>query len=158
MSHDEVLLEKVIETLRKVKLEAIIVGNVAAVLQGVPVMTQDIDLFVRDTELNRKKIKLFAEELGLSIFKRDNAISEVITVEGPDMVVDFVFRLSPDQKFESVRSRARKIKIGRYYCKVATLEDIFKAKKAANRPKDRAVLKLIEDTLRVRGYIERKSK
>ena len=156
MSPDEALLERIVAALKKVKLEAILVGNVAAVLQGVPVMTQDIDLFVRDTELNRKKIKLFAEELGLSIFKRDEAVSEVITVEGPDMVVDFVFRLSPDQKFESVRSRAKKIKIGRYYCKVATLEDILKAKKAANRPKDRAVLKLIEDTIKVSEFIKKK--
>jgi len=54
MSPDEILLEKVIETSRKVKLEAILIGNVASVLQGVPVMTQD-----------------------------------------------FVFKLAPDQKFES---------------------------------------------------------
>jgi|Deesub1362B_J571_1020462.scaffolds.fasta_scaffold00139_30 predicted nucleotidyltransferase len=158
MSPDEVLLERVIATLRKVKLEAILVGNVASVLQGVPIMTQDIDLFVRDTELNRKKIRLFAEELGLSIFKRDEAISEVITAEGHELVVDFIFRLSHDQKFESVRSRAKRVKIGRHYCLVADLEDILKAKKAANRPKDQAALKLIEDTLRIRNYLQRKSK
>ena len=55
MSPDEALLERVVAALKKVKLEAILVGNVAAVLQGVPVMTQDIDFFVRDTEVNRKK-------------------------------------------------------------------------------------------------------
>jgi len=155
MSHDEALLEKVIEALRRVRLEAIVVGNVAAVLQGVPVMTQDIDLFVRDTKLNREKIKSFAKELGLSLYKRDEAISEVITAENPEVIVDFIFRLSPDQKFESVRSRAKRIKIGRHYCLVADLEDILKSKKTANRPKDKAVLRLIEDTLKVKKYINR---
>ncbi len=158
MSPDEALLERAVVALKKVKLEAILVGNVAAVLQGVPVMTHDIDFFVRDTELNRKKIRQFAEELSLTIYKRDEAISEVITVEGSDIIVDFIFGLSPDQKFESLRSRAKRIKVGKHYCLVASLEDILKAKKAANRPKDRAILKLIENTLRVRGYIERKSK
>jgi len=34
MSHDEALLEKIIKALRRVRLEAIVVGNVAAVLQS----------------------------------------------------------------------------------------------------------------------------
>ena len=92
------------------------------------------------------------------MYKRDEAISEVITVEGSDIIVDFIFRLSPEQKFENIRSRAKGIKIGKYYCLVSSLEDILKAKKAANCPKDRAVLKLIEDTLRVKRYIEKKKK
>jgi len=158
MSHDEVLLEKVIKTLRKVKLEAIVVGNVAAALHGVPVMTQDIDLFVRDTVLSREKIKKFAEDLGLSLYRRDEAISEVITAENPEIVVDFLFRLSPSQKFESIRSRAKRIKIGRHYCLVADLEDILKSKKSADRLKDRAVLKLIEDTLKVKKHISSRYK
>ena len=158
MSPDEALLERVVAALKKVKLEAILVGNVAAVLQGVPVMTHDIDFFVRDTELNRKKISQFAEELSLTIYKRDEAISEVITVEGSEIIVDFIFRLSPDQKFESVRSRAKRIKIGKHYCLVADLKDILKAKKAAGRAKDRAVLKLTEDTIKVSEFIRKKKK
>jgi len=158
MSPDEVLLEKVIIALRKVKLEAIIIGNVASVLQGVPIMTHDIDLFVRDTELNRKRIKLFAEELGLTLYKRDEAISEVITAESSHMVIDFLFRLSHDQKFESVRSRAKRMRIGNHYCVVADLADILKAKKYANRPKDRAVIELIENTLKVQRYLGKLNK
>jgi hypothetical protein len=55
MSPDETVLEIIVAALKDVKLEAILVGNVASVLQGVPVMTHDIDFFVRDTELNRKR-------------------------------------------------------------------------------------------------------
>ncbi|NOY65719.1 MAG: hypothetical protein GXO97_10060 [Nitrospirae bacterium] len=155
MSPDEILLEKVVETLRKIKLEAILIGNVASVLQGVPVMTQDFDFFVRDTALNRKKIGNFANELELTIYKRDDALTDVVTAEGKDLIVDFVFKLAPDQKFESVRSRARKIKIGKRYCLVADLEDILKSKKFANRPKDRAVIELIENTLRIKKVLNK---
>ena len=150
MSPDESLLEKVLETLKEVKLEGILIENAGGALQGVPVMTQDIDFSVRDTELNRKKIRLFAEKLSLVLIRRDPAVSEVITAEGPDMIVDFVFRMAPDQTFEGVRSRTKRIKVGEHLCLVADLEDILKSKKHANRPKDRAVIKLIEDTMRVR--------
>jgi len=75
-------------------------------------------------------------------------------VEGSDVIVDFVFRLSHNQTFESVRSRAKKMRIGKHYIFVADLEDILNAKKAANRPKDQAVLKLIEDTLRVKKHLK----
>lgn len=51
MSPDEALLERIVAALKKVKLEAILVGNVAAVLQGVPVMTHDI-AFIYKKESN----------------------------------------------------------------------------------------------------------
>lgn len=153
MSPDEILLEKIIEEVKKAGLEVILIGNVAAVLQGVPVMTQDIDFFVRDTELNREKIKRFAKNMGLSLYKRDNAVSDVITTEGKEVVIDFVFKLAPDQNFESVRSRAKRIKIGKHFCHIADLEDIVKSKRFANRSKDKAVIGLIEDTIRVKKNI-----
>ncbi len=155
MSRDELLLEKVLEALKRVKLEAILVGNVAAVLQGVPVMTHDFDFFIRDTELNRKKIKEFARLLNMTEYKRDEAISEVITVEGKELSIDFIFRLSSQDKFESIRSRSKKIKVGKFYCMVADLKDILESKKSANRPKDRAIIKLIEDTLKVKNALKR---
>lgn len=154
MSPDEILLEKIIEETKKAGLEVILIGNAAAVLQGVPVMTQDIDFLVRDTKLNREKIKRFAENMGLSIYKRDNAVSDVITTEGKEVIIDFVFKLAPDQKFEGIRSRSKRIKIGKYFCPVADLEDILKSKKYADRPKDRAIIGLIEDTIRVKREIK----
>lgn len=150
MSPDEALLERILHALRKVGLEAILVGNVAAVLQGTPVMTQDFDFFVRDTELNRKKIKKFAELLELSLYKRNEAISEVITAEGKELSIDFLFRLAPNQRYESVRSRAKRMRIGSLFCLVADLEDILKSKKAVGRQKDIAVIKLIEDTIKIK--------
>lgn len=154
MSREELLLSNVLKALRKVRLEAILVGNAGAALQGAPVMTQDIDFFVRDTELNRKKIRDLAELLGLSLYKRDEAISEVITAEGKELIIDFIFRLAPDQKYESIRARAKRIKIGDHFCLVADLEDIIKSKKAAGRVKDIAVIKLLEDTLKVKKRLK----
>ena len=40
------------------------IGNSAGMLNGAPVTTQDIDLLIRDTRLNRRKLARFAEEIG----------------------------------------------------------------------------------------------
>ncbi len=55
-SSDEAFVLAVLKALKESSLEAIVVGSVAAVLQGSPVTTQDMDLLVRDTPTNRKKI------------------------------------------------------------------------------------------------------
>jgi len=156
MSPDEIILLKILKELKKVKLEAILVGNVACALQGVPVMTYDIDFFVRDTNINRKKINLFAKNLNMQILKINDELSETIRTENKEMVVDFVFRLGHNQTFEKVRAKSIKLKIGNFYVNVASLNDILISKKEANRPKDKAILKLIEDTIKIKNELNKK--
>src|SRR2546421_12325606 len=52
------------KALRAAKLEAIVIGNSAGMLDGAPVTTQDIDLLIRDTKANRRKLARFADEIG----------------------------------------------------------------------------------------------
>src|ERR1700722_16849568 len=56
MSSDELFLSQLLAALAAVKLEALVVGSAAAVLQGAPVMTQDVDLLVGNTQRNREKL------------------------------------------------------------------------------------------------------
>jgi len=48
------------------------------------------------------------------------------------------------RSFEGVRKRATAVAIGGHPLRVASLEDIVKSKKAADRPKGRAVLPILE--------------
>jgi hypothetical protein len=52
------------------------------------------------------------------------------------------------KSFESLRSRAEKIKLGKRELWVASLSDIIARKRAAGRPRDKAVLEILEKTLR----------
>lgn len=156
MSHEYTILEKILKAIKNVKLEVILIGGAALSLQGVPIMTQDIDFFIRDTELNKKKIKELSKLLNASLYKKQHAISEVITIESKDFIIDFIFRLAPEQKFESIRSRAKKIKFGKYYCYVADLNDILKAKEFSDRPKDKLVIPLIKDTIDIKKKIQKR--
>lgn len=155
MSSDENILQHILKIIKKVKLETILVGNTACALQGVPVMTQDIDFFVRDTELNREKIKEFAKLINGQIVKFDNAITNSVRVETKDAVVDFVFHLGPKQSFESVRAKSKIIKVGNVLCRVALLEEIYKSKMYYNRDKDKYVLNLIKNTIKVKNELKK---
>ncbi len=156
MSPDETILAKVLRAFEQERLEAILVGNAAAALQGAPVMTQDLDFFVRATVRNEQKLARVAKRLGLSLSRPFQPVSEIMRAEGREMVLDFVFRLGPGQSFEGVRSRAVRIPVGAHRARVARLEDVIRAKRAANRPRDRAALPLLEETLQVRKALRPK--
>jgi hypothetical protein len=125
-------------------------------LNGAPVTTQDIDLFVRDTKLNRSKLRRLARQIGGNVPVPVSELSNVGWIEGELAVpVEIHFdRIAGGLTFASVRSRAQRVQVGDEVLKVAALEDIIRSKQAANRPKDRAVLPILRDTLAVRRKLE----
>jgi hypothetical protein len=137
--------------LRASRLEAVVIGNVASMLNGAPVTTQDVDLLVRSTALNRHKLARFASLLGGAASAPVSEPSSVQWIEGELAVpIEIHYdRISGGLTFSTVRSRARKVAIGDEELTVAALADVIHSKKAANRPRDRAVLPILRDTLAV---------
>lgn len=157
MSSDEKLLTKIIKAIKKVKLDCILIGNTAVALFGVPVMTKDIDFFVRDTLLNKKKIRHFAKLIGSTATISDEALTDMIKVSGKEIDVDFMFSIGKSLKYESVKSRAKEMNIGDVSLKIASIEDIVASKTSANRTKDKLTLSIIEDTLKIKKKINNKA-
>lgn len=153
-SSDEDFVEDVARALEASKLDAIVVGATAAVLQGAPLTTQDVDLLVRRAPRNEAKITAFRAALGG--FGRVIVTSQVESLVGPTGQVDLIFDALPaNLTFEAVRSRARRMTVGASTLVVASLEDVIQSKRAAGRPKDLAALSVLEDTLRVKRALER---
>lgn len=133
-SSDEDFVESVARALDESKLDAIVVGATAAVLHGVPLTTQDVDLLVRRIPRNERKIISFRAALGG--FGRVVVTSQVESLVGPTGQVDLIFDALPaDLTFEAVRSRAIRMSVGTSTLTVASLEDIIRSKRAAGRPK-----------------------
>jgi predicted nucleotidyltransferase len=150
MHPDELFVAELLRALATVQLEAIVVGSTAAALQGAPVMTQDIDLLVRDTERNREKLRQLATLLGTGAPIEQSPLSRTITLLGAAVAVDILFDDLPGRlTFEALRSRAKRVAIGSLEALVASLEDIIASKEACARPKDLAQLPILRDTLRV---------
>jgi hypothetical protein len=155
MSSDEAFVVRVLAALAKAKLEGIIVGNVAAILQGAPVTTQDLDLLVRDTPRNRLKIEAFGKSLG-GRPQAVSALTNTLRIDCEAGTVDLLFdHIAGDLGFQALRARAERIAVGPHRAVVARLEDVIASKTAADRPKDRALLPILRDTLRVRRALGR---
>src|SRR5712671_3976540 len=144
------------KALRAAKLEAIVIGNSASMLNGAPVTTQDIALLIRDTKPNRRKLARFATEIGGSAPMPVSELSKVEWIEGRLAVpVEIHYdRISGGLTFSSIRSRAQLVAVGDEKLAVAALADVIRSKEAANRPKDRAVLPILRDTLAVKKRLE----
>jgi predicted nucleotidyltransferase len=155
MSPDERFLDVVLQALEHVRLEAIIVGATAAIMQDAPVLTRDIDLLIRDTELNRKKLLALSERLGGAPPAPISELTSTLRILGTEIPIDIVLdRIAGGLTFESLKSRAERIEIGGHTALVATLEDVIRSKEAAARPKDVAMLPILRDTLRVKKALE----
>lgn len=155
LSSDEEFLLRVLAALRTAGLEGLLVGATAAVLHGVPMLTQDIDVLVRDTPRNRAKIDAVGELLGAGRAVEISALSHVVRLVGARVPVDFLFdTMAGDLSFAAVRSRSVIMQLGPETAVVASLEDIIRSKEAAGRPKDLAALPIMRDTLRVKKALE----
>jgi predicted nucleotidyltransferase len=143
------ILARVAEVLRLHGMEAVLIGNAAAALRGAPVTTIDVDFMFRRTPQNLKKLRAIASELGAMVLREYYPASGLHRIYRDDdgLQLDFMAVIDGIHSFEGLRSRATPIRINGETLLVASLADIIKSKRAAGRPKDRAVLEDLEKTL-----------
>jgi hypothetical protein len=146
----EPLLAAVVAALTEVRLEAILIGNAAAAIQGAPVTTVDFDFMFRATPVNLAKLKKFARKLDAMVLRPYYPVSALYRVMNDDrgLQADFMPVIHGVKSFNSLRSRAERMAIGRHDLWVAHLADIIASKCAAGRDRDKAVLEVLEKTLR----------
>lgn len=144
------LLSSIAAGLTAVRLEAILIGNAAAALHGAPVTTLDFDFMFRATPANLGKLKRFATRLEAVILRPYYPVSALYRVVNEDrgLQVDFMPAINGVKSFHSLRSRAEIIRISSHALWLADLKDIIASKRACGRPRDRAVLAVLEKTLR----------
>ncbi len=146
----EPLLNSVVAALARARLEAILIGNAAAALQGAPVTTVDFDFMFRSTPVNLAKLKRFAHQLEAMILRPYYPASALFRVVNDErgLQADFMPAIHGVKSFNSLQSRAQKISLAGKPLWVASLADIIASKRAAGRPRDKAVLPILEKTLR----------
>ena len=142
----EPLLAEVARRLHDAHFEAVLIGNAAAALQGAPVTTVDFDFLFRKTARNLAKMKHVARALGATILRPYYPVSDLYRVTRDDdgLQIDFMATIHGIRSFAGVRDRATSLEIGGVPLLVAALGDIIKSKRAAGRPRDLAVLPVLE--------------
>ena len=143
------LLAEIGRALRAVGLEAVLIGNAAAALSGAPVTTVDFDFLFRKTPRNMAKLKALAARLKATVLRPYYPVSDLYRVVRDDdgLQLDFMTTIHGVRSFEGLKARAHEVEIAGVVIQVAALEDVVKSKRAAGRPRDRAVIDLLEKAL-----------
>ena len=150
---------RILELLERHGVEYIVVGGVAAVLQGAPVTTFDIDTLVKTDAANVDRLAAalaalearYREHVNLRPTREELLAGGhllLLTNSGPLDVLGFIGR---GKRYEDIVDSARTISVGELSIRVLAIEALIEEKKALGRDKDLAVVRLLEAVLRRRG-------
>ncbi len=126
-------------------VEFLVVGLSSAALQGAPAVTQDIDMWFRD--LADPGIQKALRRVG-GVYVAPTGSTPPMFVGPAVALFDVVISMHGLEPFEKEAARAIVVPLAGVAVKLLPLERIIVSKKATGRPKDRAILPVLEDALR----------
>ena len=141
-------LAEIARELNRIHFDVVLIGNAAAALQGAPVTTVDFDFLFRKTPANLRKLKSLSRSLGAIVLRPYYPVSDLYRVvrDTDGLQLDFMGTIHGVRSYAGLRARAEAIDINGAPLLVASLTDIIKSKRAARRPRDLAVLDVLEKT------------
>ena len=142
-------------SLLKHKVRFMVVGLSAATLQGAPVVTQDVDLWFE--KLGEDTISRALREVGAAYVPPSVHNPPMLAGAGSELF-DIVIRMDGLGTFAEELKHCVEIPIGRQRLKVLALDRILASKLAANRPKDRLTIPVLQDALAVAEICKRSKK
>jgi hypothetical protein len=154
--------EQIIATLDEHQVRYVIIGGLAAVLHGSPIVTADADICpARDKENLRRlagalralraRLRVAGEPEGVAFPYDDVFLAnvQVLNLTTPYGDLDLSYIPSGTSGYDDLVGNASRIMIGASEVHVASLEDVVRSKEAANREKDRAVLPILRLQLKM---------
>ena len=151
---------EILRVLKKHDVRFIVIGAVAAIAQGYPLNTQDIDITpardpanlerlaaaLRDLDA-RLRVPTNEEGVGFPIDAQMLAGADMWTLQTRYGDLDLSYVPSGTQGYEDLRRDARDEEIEGVQVGIASLADIIRSKEAAGREKDQAQLPALRRTL-----------
>lgn len=142
------LLVTLLQAMRDERLDAVLIGNAAAAMQGAPVTTIDFDFMFRDTPTNMQKLKRVAKRLDAVILRPFYPVSKLyrLTADTSGLQADFMPVIHGIRSYEGLKARGVDQEVSGIPLRVACLDDIIASKRSAGRDRDLAVLPVLERT------------
>lgn len=140
-------------------VEFIVIGAFAAVAQGYPLPTQDVDVTPSRDRVNLERLAAALTQLRAElrlpgerthpfpIEPRYLGSSDSWTLATTAGDLDIIFRPSGTNGFDDLRRDAIEVKVRGTPVLLASLRDIIRMKEASNRPKDQAQIPALRRTL-----------
>jgi predicted nucleotidyltransferase len=150
----------ILQVLGRHGVDFILVGGVAAILEGAPVSTLDLAVVVLPTLENRERLLSALVELDARYFDpagrhtlpdlpklETMRLHRLLTRHGP---LDVLETIGKDLRYEDLAGETEVYDVGGLSVRTLRLEMIIRSKEEANREKDQAVLPLLRQTLRMK--------
>lgn len=153
----EARFDEVLRVFSRNEVEFIVVGGIAAILQGSPLSTEDIDLVYRSSERNLHHLasalgELEARYLDPAGRHIEPDVSRLASMKVHLLKtncgrVDALRTVGNDLAYEDLTERTRLLNIAEFVVRVLDLAAIIETKEHADRPKDRAQLPYLRQLL-----------
>jgi len=141
-------------------VEFFIVGGLAALLEGAPILTLDVDILHRQTDDNVVRLLGALEEVharyrdpaGRLILPdanrlRTNRFNLLMTDLG---LLDVIGNLGEGFRYDNLAKRTHEFELAGLRVRALELQGVIELKELADREKDRAVLPLLRRTLEIK--------
>lgn len=151
-------LSAIIEGLIKADVKFILVGGLAAVVQGSPVTTMDVDIVYNRSSENISKLFTFLKSIDAIYRRLDNKIivpreedfsgmghALFSTRLGPIDVLAFI---EQEKTYEDLFKHTVEIEFRGHTIHVLNIKTLIELKKTSKDPKDKQRLPVLEETLR----------
>lgn len=153
-------LRRILEVLASHEVDFVVVGGLAAVLQGAPTTTYDVDIVYSLAKPNQEKLLRALEELDATfrgdprrlrpnLSHLDSKGHKLLTTRLGDL--DCLGTIETDTTYEDLLEHVDWIEIDSRATRVLTLERLIEVKRKLKRPKDQLMLLQLEATLDERG-------
>ncbi|MBI2391762.1 MAG: hypothetical protein HYV09_19385 [Deltaproteobacteria bacterium] len=149
-------LVEILRVLRAYDVELIVVGGMAAVIGGAPIVTRDVDVLRRRTPQNVQRILEALTELD-AVFRGDNRRLRPneshlvgpghLLLETKYGVLDLLGTVEEDTTYEDLLADSHWVDLGGFEVRVLSLERLLTIKRKLNRPKDKLMALQIEAVL-----------
>ena len=156
--------EALFAVLAKHDVRYVLIGGLAAIINGSPFPTEDVDVTPERTESNLTKLSAALTDLDARVYTRDEPDGLPFTHNAASLGGSMVWNLATEfgrldisfvpngtDGFDDLRRDAIHVEIAGIRIAVASLADIIRSKQAANRPKDQRVLPTLREILASRN-------
>ena len=156
--------QRILNTLARHNVQYVLIGALAARLQGFPRATYDADITPAKDRDNLQRLAAALRELGARIYTEQIPEGLAFDCSAPMLAradmwnlitdagrLDLAFKPSGTEGYDDLARHAVRFTIYDHDVRAARLEDIIRSKEAAGRPQDRQDVEVMREMLKRRG-------
>jgi hypothetical protein len=150
--------------LEDARVDYVVIGGLAAALQGATHVTFDLDVTPDRRRDNVDRLAGALRRLRARLVDAPQEVAAAFQLDGPTLGngsiwnfitihgrLDVAFEPAGTGGYPDLRRASEAVEVGGITVRVASLADVIRSKEAADRPRDRAALPDLRRTLELRG-------